>query len=112
MFLCSGFSSESVGVDNFLDQSVTLGKSYSCFKPLKVVTGTASVELWDMNLQPFAEEAGGNFGEAETCHAAVSLTVIIAAAVGSFLLIGVVTVVVIIVIKKRKRSTAPPYTNI
>ena len=63
LFLCLGFSSESYGTDNLLDQSVELGKSYSCVEPRTVSTGLATVMLWDMNLQPFAEEADGNFGE-------------------------------------------------
>ncbi|XP_033637545.1 cell wall protein DAN4-like [Asterias rubens] len=108
-----GFSSESYGTDNLLDQSVELGKSYSCVEPLTVSTGLATVMLWDMNLQPFAEEADGNFGEAEPCHvAAASFGGILVAVLGVFLLLGAVTLVVVIVVKKRKRSAAAPYTTL
>ncbi|XP_038050853.1 uncharacterized protein LOC119724003 [Patiria miniata] len=47
---------------NFLQNNVTVGKAYTCADELTVNWGDAELYMWDMHLQPFAEDSGGKFG--------------------------------------------------
>ena len=58
-----GYTIEKKRQDNFLRQRVTLGKYYTCSKPLTVKTGEATVRFSDFQFQPFAEKAKGKLGD-------------------------------------------------
>ncbi|XP_022093796.1 lysosome-associated membrane glycoprotein 1-like [Acanthaster planci] len=99
-----GFASASVTQDNFLMQEVTLGNSYTCPDPLTVLMSEATLRLSHMQLQPFAEKAGGKFGPAEECASGLSLTIIIIIAVAGAVLLVAVVVLIAVVARRMKKK--------
>ncbi|XP_038050421.1 lysosome-associated membrane glycoprotein 1-like [Patiria miniata] len=101
-----GFTTETKRENNFLAQKVALGNYYTCPDPLSVTPDAATVTLWHIQMQPFADKAGGKLGQAEVCTSGLSAGIIVAIAVaGVIVLIGVIVVVVCVV--RRKRKTKP-----
>ena len=59
--------------DNFLATAVPVGESYSCGR-MTVELTNASVYIWDMHLQPFAEYTDGQYGPGEDVNNASEAT--------------------------------------
>ncbi|XP_038050420.1 lysosome-associated membrane glycoprotein 3-like [Patiria miniata] len=104
----TGYQSEGSESSNFLWQKVPTGKYYSC-SDMSVELVLATVYLWDMQLQPFADDVDGHLGEADVCVPGLDLSAILGIVFGAVVVLVLVVVAVYCFRTWRRRKD---YVNI